>query len=158
MAKILIIYHSQSGNTEAMAKAIAEGATAAGASVTLKNAANAGAGDILECDIVAIGTPSYFGYMAGIVKDFFDRAWATIRDKVANKPYVAFGSKGGGGSQALDSVERICDGMKMTKCAEGLLATRKPSEEALAECRELGKKLARPEKMEKPQGIQEPRL
>ena len=82
----------------------------------------------------------------------------TYGDKVANKPYVTFGSKGGGGAQALDSVERICDGMKMKKAAEGVLATRKPTQEALTECRELGKKLARPEKMVTPKGIEEPRL
>jgi flavorubredoxin len=158
MAKVLIVYHSQSGNTEAMAMAVSAGAIAAGASVTLKKAVDARADDILACDIVAIGTPSYFGYMAGMVKDYFDRVWSTIRDKVANKPYVTFGSKGGGGAQALDSVERICDGMKMSKAAEGVLATRKPTQEALTECRELGKKLARPEKMVTPKGIEEPRL
>ena len=158
MKNVLIIYHSQSGNTEAMAKAVSEGANAADATVVLKRAVNANAEDILGCDIVAIGTPNYFGYMAGLVKDFFDRVWATIRDKVENKPYVTFGSKGGGGAQALDSVERICDGLKMIKAFEGVLATRKPTEEVLAECRELGKKLAWLEKIEKPQGIEEPRL
>jgi len=136
---------------------VSEGAKAAGATVVFKKASEANAEDILTCDIIAIGTPSYFGYMAGMVKDFFDRVWSTIRDKMANKPYVAFGSKGGGGSQAVDSVERICDGMKMTKFAQSLLATRQPTEEALAECRALGKKLSRPEKIEKP-GVEEPRL
>jgi flavorubredoxin len=158
MNKVLIIYHSQSGNTEAMAKAVSQGARAAGAAVTLKRAVDANAEDILGCDIVAIGTPSYFGYMAGLVKDFFDRVWATIREKVGDKPYATFGSKGGGGAQALDSVERICDGLKMSKAFEGILATRQPTDEVLAECRELGEKLARLEKIEKPHRIEEPRL
>src|SRR5512135_1098345 len=118
MAKVLIVYHSQSGNTEEMAKAVAEAAKAAGAAVTLKKAAEANANDLLTCDIVAIGTPSYFGYMAGMVKDFFDRVWATVRDKVAAKPYVTFGSKGGGCAQAIETVERMCDGMKMARAAE----------------------------------------
>jgi flavorubredoxin len=158
LKKVLIVYHSQSGNTEAMARAVSEGANSAGAAVVLKMAVDANAQDILGCDIIAIGTPNYFGYMAGLVKDFFDRVWATIRDKVENKPYVTFGSKGGGGAQALDSVERICDSLKMIKAFEGVLTTRKPTEETLAECRELGKKLARLEKIERPQGIEEPRL
>lgn len=158
MTKVLIIYHSQSGNTEAMAKVVAESAKKAGATVVLKRAMEANAEDILGCDIVAIGTPSYFGYMAGLVKDFFDRVWATIRDKVENKPYVTFGSKGGGGAQSLDSVERICNNIKMVKAFESVLATRQPSEEVLAECRELGKKLAHPEKRDKPSKIEEPKL
>ena len=157
MAKVLIIYHSQSGNTEAMAGAVSEGARSAKATVVLKKASEANAQDILACDIVAFGTPNYFGYMSGMVKDYFDRVWATVRDKVANKPYVVFGSKGGGGSQAVDSVERICDGMKMSKFAQAVLATRKPTDEVIAECKELGRKLSRPDKGEKP-GVEEPRL
>jgi flavorubredoxin len=157
MKKILVIYHSQSGNTEAMAKAIASGAKSAGATVTLKKATDAGADDILACDVIVIGTPNYFGYMAGLVKDFFDRSWATIRDKVENKPYVVFGSKGGGGAQALESVERICDGMKMVRAATSVIATRQPTDTILTDCTELGRKLAKLEKVEKP-SVQEPRL
>jgi flavorubredoxin len=156
--KILIIYHSQSGNTEAMAKAVYEGTKGGGANVVLKKAVEAGAEDILGCDLIAIGTPSYFGYMAGMVKDFFDRVWASIRDKVTDKPYIVFGSKGGGGAQAVDSVERICDGLRMIKAFEGVLATRAPTDEDLARCREIGKNLARIEKVERPSKIEEPRL
>jgi len=158
MKKVLLIYHSQSGNTEAMAKAVYEGAQAAGSKVVLKKAAEANADDILGCDILVIGTPNYFGYMSGMVKDFFDRVWATIREKVGNKPYVTFGSKGGGGSQGTDSVDKICDGLKMVKVLAGPLATRKPTEEILAECRELGEKIARLEKVEPIKGVEEPRL
>ena len=158
MAKVLIIFHSQSGNTEAMARMVAESAKSAGATVSLKRATEANAKDILDCDIVAIGTPNYFGYMAGMVKDFFDRVWITIRDKVENKPYATFGSKGGGGSQALDSVERICNNIRMVKAFESVLATRQPTEEVLTQCKELGKKLAYPEKREKSTKIEEPKL
>ena len=158
MAKVLIVYHSQSGNTDEMARAVSEGAVAAGATVALKRAVDATADDIIACDVVAIGTPNYFGYMAGMVKDFFDRVWATIREKMANKPYAAFGSKGGGGAQAIESVERICDGLKMAKVVPSVVATRKPTAEVLAECRELGKKLAHPEKLERLKGVEEPRL
>jgi len=142
MKKLLIIYHSQSGNTETMARAVSESASLAGATVVLKRAVDANADDLLGCDAVAIGTPNYFGYMAGLVKDFFDRVWLTTRDKVANKPYVTFGSKGGGGRQALDSVERICNNIHMSQVFESVLATRQPSAEVLDECKELGKKLA----------------
>jgi flavodoxin len=157
MAKVLIIYHSQSGNTEAMAKAVAEGAKSAGATVVLKKATDANADDMLACDIVAFGTPNFFGYMSGLVKDYFDRAWIVIRDKVADKPYATFGSKGGGGAQSLESVESICNGMKMRKVLEGVLATRQPSEVVIGQCKEMGMKLARPEKLKAP-GVKEPRL
>lgn len=157
MKKVLIVYHSQSGNTEAMAKAVSEGAGAAGATVVLKRAVDANAEDILGCDIIALGTPNYFGYMSGMVKDFFDRVWATVREKLGDKPYVTFGSKGGGGAQALESVSRICDGLKMIKAAEDVIATRVPAPEVISQCRDLGKKIAVMEKVERPK-IEEPKL
>jgi flavorubredoxin len=143
MKRLLIIYHSQTGNTEAMATAMSEGASSAGAIVVLKRAVNATGEDLLSCDAMAIGTPNYFSYMAGLVKDFFDRAWPTIRGKVANKPYVAFCSSGGGGRQALDSVERICSSIGLSKVFQGVIATGKPSVKVFDDCKELGKKLAR---------------
>jgi flavorubredoxin len=142
MKNLLIIYHSQGGNTEAMAKAVAEGASSAGATVSLKKAVEAIDADLLSCDAVAIGTPNYFGYMAGMVKDFFDRAWPTVREKMADKPYVVFGSYGGGGTKAIETVEDICDNMHMKRICECVSAQRQPSAEKLEECKELGKKLA----------------
>jgi flavorubredoxin len=143
MKKILVIYHSQSGNTEAMAKAIAEGGKGAGATVTLKKAADAGVDDLLNCDTVVIGTPNYFGYMAGMVKDFFDRVWGTVRGQMENKPYAVFGSYGGGGLPAIESVEKICDGLGMKRMYESIGVQRQPTMENLKACRELGEKLAK---------------
>lgn len=142
MKKVLIIYHSQTGNTGAMAKAVAEGASAAGATVILKKAVEADDKDLLDCDVVAFGTPNYFSYMAGMVKDFFDRAWPTVREKMADKPYVVFGSYGGGGMPAIETVEKICDNMAMKRLSDSIGIQRQPTEENLAECKELGKKLA----------------
>ena len=142
MTKLLIIYHSQTGNTEAMARAVYEGASSAGATVTLRKAADATEEDVLTCDAVAFGSPVYFGYMAGTLKDFFDRAWLTIRDNVVNKPYTAFGSAGSGGRQALDSIDRLCMSFKLKKAFAGVIATGKPSSDVLEQCKELGKQLA----------------
>ncbi len=142
MKKVLIIYHSQTGNTEAMAKAVAEGALAAGSNVTMKKAVEANDKDILGCDVVAFGTPNNFSYMAGMVKDFFDRAWPIIREKMANKPYVAFGSYGGGGMPAIETVEKICDNMGMKRLFDSIGVQRQPTAENLKACEELGKKIA----------------
>ncbi len=142
MAKILIIYHSQSGNTEKMAKAIREGAVSAGATVTLKKAADATVDDLLNCDAVIMGTPNYFGYEAGMMKDFFDRTFFTLRGKVDGKPYATFGSYGGGGAKAIDSLSKLCEALGLKKAAESVGAQREPSSEALEQCRALGAKMA----------------
>lgn len=115
MAKLLIIYHSQRGNTETMAKAVYEGAVSSGATVSLKKARDATADDLLHCDAVIFGSPNYFGYMAGAMKDFFDRAWLAIGDQVANKPYAAFTSAGRGEKRALDSIDGVCDAFNRRK-------------------------------------------
>ena len=125
-----------------MAKAVYEGALSSGATVNLEKAAEATSNDLLDCDAVVFGTPNYFSYMAGAMKDFFDRGLHAIDGKVDNKPYTAVGSHGGGGRQALDSIDKICHSLKLKKVFEGVVATGKPSSEVLEECKELGRKLA----------------
>lgn len=142
MSKIVIIYHSQSGNTEKMAKAIRDGATSTGATVSLKKALDANADDLVNCDAVIFGTANYFNYMAGAVKDFFDRTFFTLRGKVDGKPYATFGSYGGGKDAAINTLDKMCDGLGLKKAAESVGAQREPSSEALEQCKALGAKMA----------------
>jgi multimeric flavodoxin WrbA len=146
--KLLIVYYSGTGNTEAMARAIHEGALAAGAVAVLKTAVETTPSNLLDCDAVIFGTPTYFGYMAGPVKELFDQSWNILKDKVANKPYCAFTSAQSGKNDALTSIDGICDTFnrrtqfKFVKAFEGVVATAKPSPEVLEECQRLGRKMA----------------
>lgn len=142
MPKTLIIYHSISGHTEKMAEAIKEGAASSGAMVSLKKAADATADDLLECDTVLFGTANYFSYEAGMIKDFFDRTFFSLKGNVDNKPYATFGSYGGGGDKAILSLNKLCDNMGLKMATESVSTTRDPSSEALEECKALGAKLA----------------
>ena len=142
MSKVLIIYHTQSGNTEKMAQAVYEGAVSAGATVSLKKAFDAKADDLLNCDAVIFGTPNFFSYEAGAIKDFFDRTFFTLKGKVTGKPYAVFGSYGGGGEKALESLSKLCDSMELKKAFESVGAQRTPSTEALEKCKSLGAKMA----------------
>jgi len=91
MAKILIIYHSQTGNTEKMAHTVANGAKSiAGVEVILKKAGDTTLDDLSTSDGLAVGTPENFGYIAGMVKDFFDRTFYAVGEKVFRKPFVVF--------------------------------------------------------------------
>ncbi len=148
MTKLLIVYHSRTANTETMAKAVYEGAISAGATVSLKKAAEATGDDLLDCDAVIFGTPTNFGYMAGTIKELFDQAWLTVGDQAANKPYCGFTCSSSGTRRALDSIENICNAFdqrkqfKFKKAFEGIAATPKPAPEILAQCRELSRKMA----------------
>ena len=145
MRKILVIYHSQTGNTEKMAESVAKGASSIeNVTVLLKRAAETTLQDLMECDGLAIGSPEYFGYMAGMMKAFFDRTYneARGRKEVFRKPYVVFISAGNDGSGALSSIERICLGYQLKKVYEPLVAKGEIQEDILVKCEELGKTIA----------------
>src|SRR6476659_6546292 len=71
--KVLIVYHSVTGNTEKMAQGVAEGANGvSGASVSLKKVGEVTADELLACDALIVGSPVYYANMAGEIKTFFD--------------------------------------------------------------------------------------
>jgi len=142
MSKVLIAYHSQSGNTEKMAKAVSEGAASAGATAILKKAQEVKAEDLLDCDAVIFGSANYFSREAGMIKDIFDRTFFAIKGKVDGKPFACFGSFGGGGEVALESLCKLCEGAGLKKAADSVGAQREPSAEALDKCKALGAILA----------------
>ena len=128
-----------------MAESVAKGAACIeGVTVALKRASEANLRDLLECDGLAIGSPEYFGYMAGMVKDFFDRTYdeARGRKEVFKKPYVLFVSAGNDGSGALSNIERICTGYQFKKVYEPVVARGEIDRETLIRCDELGKTIA----------------
>jgi multimeric flavodoxin WrbA len=126
-----------------LAKAVAEGINSVkGASAKLIRVDYATVEDFISCDAVAFGTPNYFSYMAGIMKDFFDRA-LSIREKVSGKPAAAFTSGGGSSNSALLSLERMISAFRLEKVAEGVVSQGVPSDKDLEACKKLGETLAK---------------
>ena len=71
--KVLVAYHSQSGNTERMAEAVVEGAKSLpGTTVVLKRVGEVTADDLFSSDAIVVGSPVYWSNMSGEVKTFFD--------------------------------------------------------------------------------------
>jgi len=140
--KILIVYHSQGGNTEAAAQAVAEGVGAVeGVDPVVKRASEAGVEDLAGCDAVCFGTPDYFSYMAGMLKDFFDRTFYPTQGQLDNKPCGIFVTHGGGG-KAAQSVEKICQSFKLKQIAPVVVVKNKPDDTARTALRKLGATLA----------------
>lgn len=143
MTRILVVYHSQTGRTERMAMAVAAGVEAVeNAEAVLKRAGEATLDDLLSCSGLAVGTPEYFGYMSGMVKDFFDRTYLGAQEKVFRKPYAVFISAGNDGSGALRAIERIASGYKLKGVFAPVIANGEITEGLLDRCRELGGTLA----------------
>jgi len=145
MKKIAVIYHSQGGNNKRMACAVARGVESMdGAQCLLRRAREATLEDLVSCDGIIIGSPEYFGYMAGAVKDFFDRTYETAHNDPAvfRKPYAVFVNAGNDGTGALASIERICTGYKLKKVCNPIVAPGDITDAVLAQCVEMGQTLA----------------
>ena len=147
MKRILVVYHSQEkGNTRRMAELVAEGCRqVAGVEVELVNVNEQRVDmDAAEgADAYALGSPDYFTYMAGGLKQFFDDLclanWADR--KVTEKPYVAFLTHGGGGG-AIASIEKLAGSMKLVKVADSVVCKGAPEGPTAEESIALGKALA----------------
>jgi multimeric flavodoxin WrbA len=145
MAEILILFHSQTGNTEKLARAVTEGVEAAeNGRARLKRADRAIAEDVKECGAIVICSPEYFGYMAGAVKDFFDRTYEELKEDLAiyRKPCAIVISAGNDGSFALASIERICKGYRFRQVQKPIICKGRVTEDVLAKCLELGSTIA----------------
>ncbi len=89
---ILIVYHSQTGHTKAMAEAVARGARPA--NVTLKVVANATTADVLGADAVIIGSPVYNANVAPQLQEFINQ-WPFEGQPLKDKIGAAFVTAGG---------------------------------------------------------------
>lgn len=142
MSRILIVYHSQSGNTKAASEAVSQGAKeVSGTEVVIKEALQATKEDLLSCDAIAVGTPDYFSYMAGGLKDFFDRTFYPTQGSVTDKPCGIFVTHGGGG-KAVESLKSICATFKFKLIGAPVLVKGNPDTRAAAELAKLGMLLA----------------
>jgi len=73
LVKVLVAYHSLSGNTERMAQAVVEGAqSVSGTDVVMKRVSHVTADDLFSSDALVVGSPVYWSNMSGEVKTFFD--------------------------------------------------------------------------------------
>ncbi len=141
MSKVLVVYHTISGNTEKAAEFIAKGAEEAADEVVVKKAVDTDSEDLLSCDAIAVGTPDYFSYMAGMIKDFFDRTYYPTQGDVKGKPCITFVTHGGGG-RAKDSIQGICETFEFDILSPPVMVKDSPDEQEQQALREAGGQLA----------------
>ncbi len=155
MKTLLIVWHSMTGGSRQMAEAAAHGARSeAGATVRLMAAAQAGPGDLLTADGYLFATPENLASMAGMMKDFFDRCYYPVLERIEGRPYASMVCAGSDGGGAARQIERICTGWRLKAVApalivnthaqtpEAILAPKQIAPDELARCHELGEALA----------------
>ncbi len=126
-----------------MAEAVADGVRSIDdVRAVLKDAFHATLEDLVGCDGLIIGSPEYFGYMSGALKDFFDRTYEAARGNVFRKPYAVFVNAGNDGTGALRNIEKICIGYQFKKVYEPIVTTGEITPETLEACRVMGQTVA----------------
>jgi len=140
---ILVVYHSQGGTMAQLAQYFAQGAAREpGVEVILKRADQALPGDLLRCHAIVIGSPEYFGTMAGMIKDFFDRTFEAAQEKTVGLPFVLMVCAGNDGRGTIAQIERIAAGYKWRQVLEHLRVVGTPTQQDLMAAAELGQTLA----------------
>jgi len=152
MRKVLIAYSTKGGNTEKLAKAIAEGVNSIeGFEAIVKRAKDTTPQDLVEADGIIIGSPVYFGTMSAEVKDLIDRS-VVVRRKLRNKVGAAFTTSGhitGGKELTIFSIlaamlihEMIIVGDPIEAGGHfGVACTGEPKENDLENAKLLGKRV-----------------
>ncbi len=132
--KTAVIYWSGTGNTEAMAKAVAEGADAELFTVSEFS------GSVDDYDAVAFGCPAMGAEM--LEEDEFEPFFTEIEGRLSGKKVGLFGSYGWGDGEWMRNWEtRVGSDGAVLAGGEGVIANDAPSDDDLEKCRALGKAL-----------------
>jgi len=154
MPKIVIVYDSKSGNTEMMAKAVAEGVgSVKGVQVESYKIGTKFPTQVLgEADAIILGTPSRYGLPTAEMREFLEAVGLrhdTGALKIKAKAGGVFGSYGWDGGDVVDRLEDVLTSLKVKVVPPKVAAVDRGGamgvridEDSLKKCRELGKALA----------------
>jgi len=140
LAKLLILYDSQTGNTEKMAEAMAEGArSVATVEVIVKYFARPE--ELAEASAIVFGSPTYYHDMTLPIKQMLEEA-ARVNVQLKGKIGAAFGSYGWSGEAPRLILEILKNRFGMKTIEPGLTVLYTPNQAKLEECRKLGRTVA----------------
>lgn len=141
MSKIAVVYWSGTGNTEAMANEVAEGAKAAGAEVDVLTASEFGADKMDAYDAVAFGCPAMGA--EELEDSEFEPMFSDCEGKLGGKKIALFGSYGwGDGEWMRDWADRMKNAGAQLIREDGIIANEAPEDDVLEELKAAGKELA----------------
>ena len=139
MSKVAVIYWSGTGNTEAMANAVAEGAKNAGAEVELLSCADVK--DVNGFDAVALGCPAMGS--EELEDGEFLPMLESIEPSLPGKKVALFGSYDWGVGEWLENWEGRCAEKGISLAVESVKANNAPDDEAIGNCKKLGEAIAK---------------
>ena len=140
MRKVAVVYWSGTGNTEAMAAAVAEGIREKGAEAALFPAAEFDASMVDNFDAIAFGCPSMGAEQ--LEESEFEPMFSACEPKLQGKKIALFGSYGWGDGEWMRNWEETCAADGAVLACESVICNDAPDDDAEAACRSLGAALA----------------
>lgn len=148
---LLIVWHSRTGASEAMARAAAEGA---GRHANLMRAAEVTPSDLLSAGGYLFVCPENLASMSGLMKEMFDRCYYPVLGRIEGRPYATVIAAGSDGEGAQRQIDRIATGWRLKRVTdpmifnfnaqtpEQILAPKNVPESTLDICRDAGEAIA----------------
>ena len=124
MARLLFVAHCPSENTRRLRDAALAGVDSldlAGLEVRSKSPLDTGPEDVEWCDGILIGTTENFGYMAGLIKDFFERIYYPCLDSTQGLPAALYIRAGEDGRGTRTSIGKIITGLRWKYVSDPLI-------------------------------------
>jgi len=143
--KLLIISHAPSENTQRMLQAVIKGANHADVSnVEARYIAplDTRPDDIKTAQAIIIGTTENLGYMAGLIKDVFDRCYYDCLEHTEGLPFTFYVRAGHDGTGTRRAIQSITTGLRWRLVQEPLICNGAFCEEFITQCEELGLTMA----------------
>jgi multimeric flavodoxin WrbA len=140
MKTLLIVVHSRTGGTSQMAEAAQHGAASEpDIRVQLLPALTAQAEDVLAADGYIFAAPENLAALAGQMKEFFDRTYYPVLDRINGRPYAMLICAGSDGENAARQIKRIATGWRLRAIADPLIVcTKAQTPEAILAPKRIG--------------------
>ena len=140
MSKTAVVYWSGTGNTQAMAEAVASGATDAGVDVTIYEVTAFDSGAIDDYDFIAFGCPSMGSEQ--LEESEFEPVFTACIPKLTEKKIALFGSYGWGDGEWMRNWEDVCRADGANLVIDSVICNDAPDDDAINACKALGAALA----------------
>jgi len=140
MSKVAVVFWSQTGNTEALANAVADGAKEAGAEVSLLSFGDINSSNIGSYDAVAFGCPAMGAEQ--LEETEVDPVFTELESSLSAKKIALFGSYGWGSGEWMEEWENRAKAAGANLCTGSVICNEAPDDDALSKAKDLGKALA----------------
>ena len=137
MSKTAIIYWSGTGNTEAMAQAVLEGARSVDPDTYMGTVSEISAADAAGYDTLIMGCPAMGA--EELEEGEFEPFFSELEGSLSGKNAALFGSYGWGDGEWMRNWEERVTSSGAKLVCDSVTANEAPDDDALEQCRQLGK-------------------